>query len=91
LLDGAKPKLQSIYDYALIDSRTGVSDTSGICTVEMPETLVVCFRLNNQNIFGAACIVESVRANRPQREFRIFLREKAEILLGIEPERLPEH
>ena len=31
------------YDYVLIDSRTGVSDTAGICTVQMPDTLVVCF------------------------------------------------
>jgi MinD-like ATPase involved in chromosome partitioning or flagellar assembly/photosystem II stability/assembly factor-like uncharacterized protein len=72
LLDGVKRKLQSIYDYILIDSRTGVSDTSGICTVEMPDTLVVCFTLNNQSIFGAAAIAESVRSHRPQPEFRIF-------------------
>ena len=41
------------YHYILIDSRTGVSDTSGICTVQMPDLLVVCFTYNNQSIEGA--------------------------------------
>jgi cellulose biosynthesis protein BcsQ len=58
------------YDYVLIDSRTGVSDTSGICTVHMPDTLVVCFTLNYQSIKGALAVAESVRDQRPM--MRIF-------------------
>jgi len=53
------------YDYVLIDSRTGVSDTSGICTIQMADALVVCFTLNNQSIRGAAAIVSSVAQRRP--------------------------
>lgn len=53
------------YDYVLIDSRTGVSDTAGICTVEMPDDLVVCFTLNHQSIEGAAAVARSVREQRP--------------------------
>jgi len=52
------------YDYVLIDSRTGVSDTSGICTVQMPDVLVVCFTLNTQSIEGAAAVAESADAQR---------------------------
>jgi hypothetical protein len=52
------------YDYVLVDSRTGVSDTSGICTVQLPSTLVVCFTLNNQSVEGAASVVASVVAKR---------------------------
>ena len=33
--------------------RTGVSDTAGICSVQMPDSLVVCFTYNNQSIQGA--------------------------------------
>jgi hypothetical protein len=54
LLELVKQKLRKIYDFILIDSRTGVSDTSGICTVQMPDDLVVCFTLNRQSIYGAA-------------------------------------
>ena len=46
-LEATKEKMQDEYDYIFIDSRTGVSDTSGICTVQMPDYLVVCFTLNN--------------------------------------------
>src|SRR5205823_408345 len=56
-----------IYDYVLIDSRTGVSDTSGICTVEMPDTLVTCFTLNDQSIIGASGVMTSVQALRQSR------------------------
>lgn len=60
LLNLAKAQMRAVYDYVLIDSRTGVSDTSGICTVEMPDTLVVCFTLNDQSIRGASAVAESV-------------------------------
>ncbi len=66
LLDLAKRQMQSIYDYVLIDSRTGVSDTSGICTAEMPDTLVICFTLNQQSITGASAVAASVAAVRNQ-------------------------
>jgi MinD-like ATPase involved in chromosome partitioning or flagellar assembly len=42
------------YDYALIDSRTGHTDISGICTSIMPEKLVVVFTPNRQNISGVS-------------------------------------
>lgn len=53
------------YDYVIIDSRTGVSDTSGICTIQMPHKLVLCFTLNNQSISGAANVAATIAAARP--------------------------
>jgi cellulose biosynthesis protein BcsQ len=44
--------LMKNYDYVLIDSRTGLTDTSGICTRVMPEKLVTVFAPNRQNIEG---------------------------------------
>jgi len=60
----AREQMRSLYDYVLIDSRTGVSDTSGICTVEMPDTLVVCFTLNDQSIIGASGVANDVLEQR---------------------------
>ena len=75
-LDAQRTLLRSSYDFILIDSRTGVSDTSGICTVQLPDTLVVCFTLNEQSIRGASGIAADVRAQRKKDEedgtFRIF-------------------
>jgi MinD-like ATPase involved in chromosome partitioning or flagellar assembly len=64
LLEAVKKRLREDYDYILIDSRTGISDTSGICTVQMPDDLVVCFTLNQQSIKGAASVAESADRQR---------------------------
>jgi hypothetical protein len=58
-LEEVKAQLRADYDFVLIDSRTGLSDTAGICTVQMPDQLVVCFTLNRQSIQGAAAATES--------------------------------
>ncbi|MFB6889498.1 FxSxx-COOH system tetratricopeptide repeat protein [Kitasatospora sp. NPDC056327] len=61
----------SSYDYVLIDSRTGVSDTSGICTVLMPDTVVDCFTLGAQSIRGG---VDAARAiiDADERDIRVL-------------------
>ena len=64
LLEGLKKRLREDYDFVLIDSRTGISDTSGVCTVQMPDELVVLFTLNQQSIKGAAAVAESASAQR---------------------------
>jgi len=64
LLDRARENMRRDYDYILVDSRTGVSDTSGICTVQLPDTVVVCFTLNNQSIEGASSVARSIRSQR---------------------------
>jgi cellulose biosynthesis protein BcsQ/energy-coupling factor transporter ATP-binding protein EcfA2 len=75
-LEAVKASMRDNYDYVLIDSRTGVSDTSGICTVQMPENVVVCFTLNNQSMEGAsevaASIVSHQRAKSKGAEVRLF-------------------
>jgi WD40 repeat protein len=63
-LDLVFAQLRQEYDYVLIDSRTGVSDTAGICTVQLPDSLVVFFTLNNQSIEGASAIAHDARAQR---------------------------
>lgn len=64
LLEALKEQLRADYDYVLIDSRTGISDTAGICTVQMPDTLVVFFTLNAQSIQGAAAVTGSAWSQR---------------------------
>src|SRR5262249_30942832 len=65
-LESLKARMRIAYDYVLIDSRTGVTDTAGICTVQLPDALVVCFTPNNQSIEGCAAIAQSVRAQWTQ-------------------------
>jgi MinD-like ATPase involved in chromosome partitioning or flagellar assembly len=72
-LEAVKEKMRAEYDFVLIDSRTGVSDSSGICTVQMPDVLVVCHTLNNQSIRGAASVAASVRDQRQASPVRILV------------------
>jgi len=73
-LEAVKENMRADYDYVLIDSRTGVSDTSGICTVQMPDAVVVCFTLNNQGLKGGAAVAHSIYEQRLRkgREVAIF-------------------
>ena len=44
--------LKEIFDFIYIDSRTGFTDTSGICTMLMPEKLCLVFTPNLQSLEG---------------------------------------
>ncbi|QQZ52444.1 hypothetical protein IFE09_00070 [Streptomyces microflavus] len=35
-IDSLREQMARAYDYVLIDSRTGLSDTSGVCTIQLP-------------------------------------------------------
>ena len=73
-LEAVKRRLRQEYDYIVIDSRTGVSDTAGICTVQMPDDLVVCFTLNTQSIEGASAAAASALAQRRKDDGQPALR-----------------
>lgn len=49
-------------DYVLIDSRTGHTDTGGICTRQLPDAVAILFFPNEQNLRGLAKIVKDIRA-----------------------------
>ena len=49
-------------DYILIDSRTGHTDTCGICTRQLPDSVVVFFFPNEQNLRGLTEVVSDIRS-----------------------------
>lgn len=59
-------RLEAEFRYVLIDSRTGLSDTSGICTMLMPTILVAVFTPNLQSLEGTIELVR--RATDYRRE-----------------------
>lgn len=52
------------YDLILIDSRTGLADVAGICTMQIPDMVALCFILNRQNIDGVAKVSSAIRTAR---------------------------
>lgn len=60
-------------DYVLVDSRTGLTDVSGICTLQLPNLVVFLFALNRQNLEGVATIYKSVVHNKLSRSIETLL------------------
>ena len=60
-------------DYVFVDSRTGLTDISGICTLQLPDLVVLLFNLNNQNILGISQIYRSIRQNKLNRQIKTLL------------------
>jgi tetratricopeptide (TPR) repeat protein len=67
LLDGVnyiellKEKIKELdYDYVFIDSRTGISDYSGICNIQLPEMNVFLMAANKQNYNGCSRIAKQI-------------------------------
>lgn len=54
------------YDYVLIDSRTGLTDSSGICSIHMPDILVLLFTATEQGFKGTLDVV--LRSTSKQSE-----------------------
>ena len=51
-VDRLRQEWREAYDFVLVDSRTGISDSGDICTVLLPDVLVLLFVANQQNIDG---------------------------------------
>jgi len=52
------------FDYVLIDSRTGHTDVGGVCTVSMPDKLVLVFNPNEQSLNGVIQLAQKVAEYR---------------------------
>ena len=64
LIPALARKLAERFSYVLIDSRTGFTDTSGICTMLMPELLVAVFTPNLQSLQGVLDLVRDAAQYR---------------------------
>jgi tetratricopeptide (TPR) repeat protein len=60
-------------DYLLVDSRTGLTDISGICTLQLPNLVVLMFSLNEQSIEGIKTIYTSITRNKLNRPIETML------------------
>ncbi|MDT3777683.1 tetratricopeptide repeat protein [Nitrospira sp. MA-1] len=69
-------RLAREYSFTFVDSRTGLSDTSGICTMLLPNVLVVVFTPNNQSLTGIEHLVRKAVDYRSSasdsRELRVY-------------------
>lgn len=67
-LENLRNQWHNDFDFVLIDSRTGLSDSSGICTIMMPDILIPMFTANYQSLFGIRDIVKYIQIARQKLE-----------------------
>lgn len=51
-LEGLRDEWLNKYDFVLVDSRTGITDIGGVCTIHLPDVLVLLFTANEQSLAG---------------------------------------
>jgi MinD-like ATPase involved in chromosome partitioning or flagellar assembly len=64
LIEDLKAQWEAVLvpDYVLIDSRTGFTDESGICTRQLPDAVMVMFFPTEQNLRGLKKIIADIRS-----------------------------
>jgi len=63
-IERLRRELLDEYDIVLVDSRTGITDIGGICTVQLPDLLVLCFTANQQSLGGVLEVAHRAAAAR---------------------------
>lgn len=57
------------YDFTLIDSRTGLTDSGGVCTIQMPDVLVAVFTASYQSLYGIRDAIKMAQDARQNLEY----------------------
>ncbi|MEM7360716.1 MAG: AAA family ATPase [Pseudomonadota bacterium] len=63
-LEELRTEWNSHYDYVLIDSRTGLSDAGGVCTIQLPDIVVGMFTATRQSFRGVRDVLELALSSR---------------------------
>jgi WD40 repeat protein/cellulose biosynthesis protein BcsQ len=61
-LEDLREEWKTDYDAVLVDSRTGLTDIGGICTIHLPDVVVVLFTANQQNLEGLRDTMREARS-----------------------------
>ena len=63
-LEALRVEWQQTYDHVLIDSRTGLSDAGGICTIQLPDIVVGLFTATRQSVRGVRDVLQLAQRSR---------------------------
>ncbi len=68
-LEAVRDAWSKSYDFVLVDSRTGITDAGGICTVQMPDVLVLLTTASEQGLEGTFDVAARALAARKKLAF----------------------
>jgi cellulose biosynthesis protein BcsQ len=63
-IEGLREQWRATFDVVLIDSRTGLSDTGGICTIQLPDIVVAMLTANFQSLYGVRDVLRLAQRAR---------------------------
>ena len=69
LIERFRQDLKTRFDFVLVDSRTGFTDIGGVCTVQLPDSIVLLFTATNQGLQGGIEMVERAGSARQRLPF----------------------
>ena len=69
ILETLRSQWKDAYDFVLIDSRTGITDLGGVCTIQMPDILVLLFTATEQSLIGAVRVAAKATLERQKLPF----------------------
>ena len=65
-LEDLRDNWKKKFDYILIDSRTGLTDSSGICSIHMPDIVVALFTATEQGFKGTLNAVNTAKSRQAE-------------------------
>jgi MinD-like ATPase involved in chromosome partitioning or flagellar assembly len=68
-LEALRERWLAEFDCVLIDSRTGLSDAGGVCTIQLPDIIVALFTPARQSLFGVRDVMRLAKAARQRLAF----------------------
>jgi hypothetical protein len=74
-----KKELKKKAEIILVDSRTGLTDIGGICTMQLPDVDVLLFALNHQNLAG----IETATKKIIKRSMKVAERNRTPLLIHV--------
>src|SRR5262245_43627145 len=77
IIENLRDEWKAEYDFVLIDSRTGLTDIGGICTIQFPDMLVMFFTAAEQGWLGTYDVAFKAAKNQSRLPFE---RERLKIL-----------
>jgi tetratricopeptide (TPR) repeat protein/cellulose biosynthesis protein BcsQ len=60
---------KSEYDFILVDSRTGITDIGGVCTIHLPDYLLAWFTTTKTSMAGVKDVADRSRSGREELPF----------------------
>jgi len=68
-LEELRENWKQFFDFVLIDSRTGITDIGGICTIQLPDILMLLLTANDQSLNGSLEVLERIQETRERFPF----------------------